>query len=106
MSHRSVSGVLLRGAPMLVARSLLVGPAGRAADREIHFRVPPPVRQNIASMPLIADPADAAESRINSSLHRLDATVRKAAETCRGFDGRPGGWRRSVDVTMRGPGYV
>jgi hypothetical protein len=91
---------------MFVAGSLLVGPVGRAADRRVHFQVPPPLRQGLASMPLIADPADAAENRINTALRRLDAAVRKAAGNCKGNDGNAGDWERSVDVPMRGPGYL
>lgn len=79
---------------------------GVAADRHVHLRVPPPMRANIASMPQIIDPADAAESHINAALERLDATVRKAADECKTMDGKPGNWERSIDVPMRGPGYI
>jgi hypothetical protein len=84
----------------------LIGSAGRAADRHVHLRVPPPVRQNLASMPQIVDPVDAAERRINAALGQLDATVRKAANDCKDPDGKPGSWERSIDVPMRGPGYI
>jgi len=84
----------------------LVGATGRAADRHVHFRVPPPVGANIASMPQIIDPVDAAEIRINAALSRLDETVRKAARDCKSIDGKPGSWERTIDMPMRGPGYV
>jgi hypothetical protein len=84
---------------------LLVGLAARAADRKVHFQVPPDVLEGVAAMPLILNPADTAELRINTALQRLDATVRKAADDCKGSDGKSG-WGRSVDVPMRGPGYV
>jgi hypothetical protein len=85
---------------------LLIGSAGWAADRHVHLRVPPPLRQNLAALPRIIDPADVAENRINSALDRLDASVRKAAEECKRQDGNPGDWERSIDVPMRGPGYI
>jgi hypothetical protein len=83
----------------------LVGATGWAADRHVHFRVPPAVR-GIASMPQIIDPADDAENRINAAVSRLDVTVRKAAKDCKLFDGKPGYWDRTIDVPMRGPGYI
>lgn len=83
----------------------LAGATGWAADRHLHFRVPPPVRE-VASMPQIIDPVDNAENRINAALSRLDETARKAAEDCKSFEGKPGYWGRTIDVPMRGPGYV
>ncbi len=96
----------LRSAALLVAGSLLVGPGVRAADRAVHLRVPPPIRHNVASMPQIVDPADAAENRINTQLHRLDVTVGKAVGACKLSNGKPGDWQRTIDVPMRGPGYI
>jgi hypothetical protein len=57
-------------------------------------------------MPQIIDPADDAEIRINVPLTRLDENVRKAAGVCKSFDGKLGSWERTVEVPMRGPGYV
>jgi hypothetical protein len=57
-------------------------------------------------MPQIIDPVDAAETRINTAVSRFDATVRKAADDCKDMDGKPGDWERSIDVPMRGPGYI
>jgi hypothetical protein len=94
------------GAAIFVIGFFLAGTIGLAADRHVHFRVPPPIREGIASMPQIIDPVDEAESRINAALSRFDATVRKAAEDCKSFDGKPGDWERSIDVPMRGPGYL
>jgi hypothetical protein len=96
----------VRSATVLVAAGLLVGSGARAADRAVHLQVPPPVRNNVASMPPIVDPADAAESRINAALHRLDETVGKAVDACKLPDGKPGDWQRAIDVPMRGPGYI
>jgi hypothetical protein len=52
-------------------------------------------------MPQIADPVDDAERRINAALKRLDGTVLKASAGCKGGD-----WQRSIDVPMRGPGFL
>jgi hypothetical protein len=93
------------GAAILFICFFLVGEVGRAADRHVHFRVPPPVADKIAAMPQIIDPADAAESRINAALSRLDENVRKAAEECKSF-APDGFWERSIDVPTRGPGYL
>jgi hypothetical protein len=105
-AHGRVQMTFLRSAALLVAGSLLVGPGVRAADRAVHLRVPPPIRHNVASMPQIVDPADAAENRINTQLHRLDVTVGKAVGACKLSDGKPGDWQRTIDVPMRGPGYI
>ncbi len=84
----------------------LFGPAAPAADRHVHLRVPPPVRANLASMPQIIDPADAAERSINAALGRLDAMVRTAANGLKDPDSKPCSWERAIDVPMRGPGYI
>jgi hypothetical protein len=96
----------LRGAAVLVAGCILVGPVGHAADRAVHLRVPPPVLNNVASMPLIIAPTDAAESQINAAVRRLDATAGNVVDACKGLDGKPGDWERSMDAPMRGPGYI
>ena len=57
-------------------------------------------------MPLIANPSDNAERRINVALKRLDANLRKAIRDCKGNDDGPGGWVRKVEPTMKGPGYL
>ena len=75
--------------------------AAMAADRPERLVMPPPMLKTIASMPQIADPADAAERRINAALKRLDQAVVKAARACKGGD-----WQRSVDAPMRGPGFL
>jgi hypothetical protein len=80
---------------------LCTGGVALAADRAVHLVVPPPVRKDIASLPEIADPADDAERRINAALKRLDRNVLKASRTCKG-----GGWARSVEVPMSGPGFL
>ena len=98
--------VRLRGVAVFVAGSILLGVVGQAADRAVHLQVPPPVGKNVAAMPRIIAPVDAAETRINAAVRRLDATVSKAADACKGLDGKPGDWERAIDVPMRGPGYL
>jgi hypothetical protein len=88
------------GSAVLLAWVCATG-AALAADRAVHLVVPPPVHKDIAAMPQIADPADDAERRINAALKRLDLNVLKAFRDCKG-----GGWERSVDVPMRGPGFL
>jgi hypothetical protein len=72
-----------------------------AADRAVHLAVPRPVGKDIAAMPQITAPVDDAERRINSGLKRLDLNVLKASKDCKGGD-----WQRSVDVAMRGRGFL
>jgi hypothetical protein len=72
-----------------------------AADRAVHLVVPPPLKKALAAMPQIADPVDDAERRINAAVKGLDVSVLKAARDCKGGD-----WERSVDVPMRGPGFL
>lgn len=89
-----------------VAIGLVLGFAARAADRTVRLQSPSPVGKEAAAMPLIADPSDDAERRINAALKRLDANLRKAIAGCKGSKGAPGAWERKVEPTMRGPGYL
>ena len=77
-----------------------------AADRSVHLRPPPPLGKDIAAMPLIVDPADEAEQRINAALQRLDGKVRKSIADCRKHAGENFDWSRAVDAPMRGPGFL
>jgi hypothetical protein len=85
---------------VLLAYICMAGPT-LSADRSVHLTVPSPVGKDIAAMPQIIAPVDDAERRINTALKRLDLTVLKASKDCKGGD-----WQRSVDVTMRGPGFL
>ena len=80
--------------------------AAHAADRPVHMQVPPPVGKDAAAMPVIADPADDAERRINAAVRRLDSALKGSMAECRTGGGRNWDWERSVDVTMRGPGFI
>ena len=91
---------------MFAAGGLLGGPRAQAADRDVRLQAPPAIREDVAAMPSIADPADAAQRRINAALRRLDANVRKAVAACRADNGVPTYWKRTVDTPMRGPGFL
>ena len=96
----------LRQIMIFAAMGLLAGFPARSSDRPVHLDVPPPIAKDAAAMPLIADPADDAERRINTAVKRLDANLRKAIADCEGHDGGPADWVREVEVPMRGPGYL
>ena len=98
---RSVRSILAVAA----AGFLPVLPA-TAAGSTLQLQSPPPVAKEAVAMPLIANPSDDAERRINAALKRLDANLRKAIRDCKGHDGSPGDWVRKVEPTMRGPGYL
>lgn len=101
----------MRPALVLLALALLAAcpaasRAARAADRVVSIERPKPVRKDLQAFPRIANPVDPAERRINAALQRLDERVRKSAATCKNDDGKPGDWERTVDVPMKGPGFV
>ena len=77
-----------------------------AAVSTLQLQSPPPVGKKAVAMPLIANPSDDAERRINVALKRLDANLRKAIRDGKGNDNGPGGWVRKVEPTMKGPGYL
>ncbi len=89
----------------LLAGLLLATGIAHAAEAPVRMVVPPALGPGRAAMPLIADP-DLAGRRINAAMRRLDATLRKAAAACLVDGGKPGDWTRTVDVSMRGPGFV
>lgn len=76
------------------------------ANRVVTLRTVAPVAKDIAAMPLIDAPSDEAERRINAALPRFDANVRRAMVECRKDGGRNFDWSRSVEATMRGPGFL
>jgi hypothetical protein len=91
---------------VIVTSALFLAQPAGAFDRPLQLLNPPPVAKDAASMPLIADPSDAAQKRINDALKRLDANLRKAIQSCKGEDGAPGEWVRKVEPTMQGPRYL
>jgi hypothetical protein len=91
---------------VFAAAALFVYLPARAADRTVQLQIPPPIAKEAAAMPLIANPSDDAERRINAAMRRLDANLRRAAASCKRDDGVPGEWVRKVEPTMRGPGYL
>ncbi len=88
---------------------MLVAVTAHAADRVVDMQVPPPVAKGADAMPQIAAPRDDAETRINTALHRLDGTLGKAIAGCataaKEANATPD-WERSVQVAMRGPGFL
>jgi hypothetical protein len=93
-----------RNAACAAAALFLALPA-RAADWTVQLQTPPPIAKEAAAMPLIVNPSDDAERRINAALKRLDGNLRRAIADCRARDGA-GEWVRKVEPTMRGPGYL
>ncbi len=71
----------------------------------MHLKMPLPILKGVAAMPLIADPVDDAERRVNAAVRQLDVRVRKEAVTCKTPSGASG-WERTVDVPMRGPSFI
>ncbi len=97
---------VIRGCRSLTVAALLLSVHAWAGEGPIALRVPPPVAPNVVAMPEIANPADAAEQRINAALHRLDESVRKARLACHDGGNDPTRWSRSIDVPMRGPRFL
>lgn len=89
-----------------VVALVCVTATAHGADRVVTLRAVAPVAKEIAAMPLIDAPANDAERRINAALPRFDANVRKAAAECRKDGGKNFDWSRSVEATMRGPGFL
>ena len=92
-----------------VAALLLLAVAAHAADRVVDLLVQPTRAKNAASMPLIAAPRDDAENKINAALRQLDGKLRKAIAACatgaKEAHATPN-WERTVEATMRGPGFL
>ncbi len=88
---------------------ILFAGAAHAADRVVDMQVSPPVAKGADAMPLIAAPRDDAETRINTALRRLDGNLGKAIASCataaKAAHATPD-WGRSVQATMRGPGFL
>ena len=88
------------------AAAYFAGLPAQAADRTVQLQSPPAVAKEAAAMPMIVNPSDDAERRINGALKRLDANLGKAIRDCKGQNGGHGDWVRKVEPTMRGPGYL
>lgn len=67
---------------------------------------PPDLRQGIPGYPRIARPADPAQQRINRTLARLEASLRRSLRECVDESVNPANWQRTVRVTMRGPAFL
>lgn len=99
------SGMHTRIAAVALATLFTAG-AGEAADRRVRLSVPPDLTKDLPAFPLIADPADEAERRINAALRRLDASGVKAAKECKADTKGQGSFERGIDATMRGPRFL
>jgi hypothetical protein len=76
-----------------------------AADRIVQLRLRQVV-PDIGALPRIVEPVDDAERQINAAVARLDAHVRKAAQTCKAEGGVNAFWDRGVRTPMRGPRFL
>lgn len=77
-----------------------------AASRVVTLRNPALVADEIAAMPVIEAPADDAERQINAAVGRFNFNARKAAAQCKKDSRGRYHWSRSVNATMRGPGFL
>jgi hypothetical protein len=93
-------------ATLLAAGLLGAAAPNESADRIVRMATPPPLRRNVAAMPLIAQPSSDAERRINAALRKLDARVLHAAAACKDAAGHAGLWVRSAETTMAGPLFL
>jgi hypothetical protein len=91
---------------LFVAAGLIAIAPARAADRAVAMHSPALLAENREAFPVIANPVDDAERRINTALGRLEINLRKSAADCKDSDGKPGDWERSVRVPMQGPGFI
>jgi hypothetical protein len=90
---------------LAIATVLAAAPAG-AADGIVRMQPRPELAKDLAAFPRIAAPVDAAASRINVAVGRLDVTVHKAVTDCRKQGGAQAWWERTVAVTMPGPHFL
>src|SRR5690348_4742030 len=87
---------------ILALLGLVVAAFAHAADEPVTLREAKPVAHGIAAFPKIASPKTDAATHINRALEGADATVDRLAVDCKHYKG----WKRNVDVTMRGPRYL
>jgi hypothetical protein len=83
--------------------------AANAADRPVKLQTQPPIAKDVPAMPLIDQPQDAAERKINAALKRLDADARTGIAQCKASAKEAqsqSDWARSIDAAMRGPGFL
>lgn len=93
-----MAGAVARG--LLAACLLAALAAGPAAAQVVSLKQPAPIARGVAALPRIATPATPATTKINAALARLDKSWLAFRKQCGADTGR------SVNVTMRGPGYL
>jgi hypothetical protein len=98
LSFRSILTVAAAGFLSVLAAS--------AAFSTLQLQSPSPIAKEAAAMPLIVNPSDDAERRINAAVKRLDANLRKAIRECKGPNNGTPNWVRKIEPTMTGPSYL
>lgn len=87
----------------LALLGFVVAALAHAGDDPVRLREVRPVAHGIAAFPrIVARKGDAAAVRIDRALEGADASVDGLASDCNHYKG----WKRSIDVAMRGPRYV
>ncbi len=80
--------------------------ATSASAQTASLTTPPPLAKGMAGLPRIAAPITPATTRINAALAKVDANWTAMIKDCRQQAGKDFDMERTVDVAMRGPGYV
>lgn len=83
--------------------AIVLADAVRAQEGGVALTAPAALAQDVAAFPKVAA-HDAIASKINASLVRLDRRVLKARADC--MTSKNASWARSIEVTLRGPGYL
>jgi len=81
----------------------VVAALAHAGDEPVRLQEARPVAPGIAAFPrIVARKGDTAATRIDRALEGADASVDGLASDCNHYKG----WKRSIDVPMRGPRYL
>ena len=87
--------------------ALALGLAAASAHAQtVTLTAPPPLAKGMAGLPRIAAPVTPATTRINAALAKVDANWAAMIKDCRQQAGKDFDMERTVEVPMRGPGYV
>ena len=87
--------------------ALAFGPMAASANAQtVSVTIPPPLAKGMAGLPRIAAPITPATTRINAALAKVDANWKGMIKDCREQAGKDFDMERTVDIAMRGPGYV
>ena len=83
----------------------LVGSAAAAPDGIVTVQKTPAAMKDVAAFPRLSG-GGATARKINKALVQGDLRVKKAAKDALASGNGKGSWSRTVDVTMRGPGFI